>query len=229
MLASSSARLLTGRSAGAKGKEGVLNRRFRADVFASSPNSSIRFVESGSRHRRSTRVPSRSLCPVVFFGCVRRGPVTCRGHPGRQALTCCFDGDSDEFRTEARLPTATLLYVERRSTGRAGSRAALGTLTSQQFHPELRCSRFALAVSVPRPTEVVRVERRYSAPPSVCGSRPLFTQAVEARLRLGGSAGKMPIKVRRRRRVRSLFLTTLAIAHSSPRRSECGKSLWDQR
>lgn len=37
MLASSSARLLTGRWAGAKGKEGVLNRRFRADVFASSP------------------------------------------------------------------------------------------------------------------------------------------------------------------------------------------------
>lgn len=46
MLASSSARLLTGRWAGAKGKEGVLNRRFRADVFASSPNSSVVYDSS---------------------------------------------------------------------------------------------------------------------------------------------------------------------------------------
>lgn len=150
--------------------------------------------------------------------------MTCRGHPGRQALTCCFDGDSDEFRTEARLPTATLLYVERRRTGRAGSRAALGTLTSQQFHPELRCTWFALAVSVPRPTEVVRGRAALLSTPSVCGSRPLIAEAVEARLRLGGSAGKMPIKVRRRRRVRSLFLTTLAIAHSSPGGQNVGRA-----
>lgn len=59
--------------------------------------------------------------------------------------------------------------------------------------------------------------------PSVCGSRPLIAEAVEARLRLGGSAGKMPIKVRKRRRVRSLFLTTLAIAHSSPGGQNVGR------
>lgn len=227
MLASSSARLLTGRYAGAKGKEGVLNRRFRADVFASSPNSSSRFVESGSRHRRSTRVPSRSLCPVVSFGCALRGPVTCRGLPGRQALTCCFDGDSDEFRTEARLPTATLLYVERRRTGRAGSRAALGTLTSQQFHPELRCTRFALAVSVcttPDGSCSCRVAL-LSTPKRLRQSAGLYSSRrgeVEAR-RLGGQDAHQGTKAPEGPKFISDNLGDSSLV---PRRSECGKSLW---